>query len=282
MLYRWVRYRKYALLALVVLAVVTLLALQQRHPAERRFLADVTGALSTPVQEAVSRLHRGATALWSRYLDWKAIRADHARLRAEVEALRLRQLRLEETEEENARLRWLLGLQARLPLEGVAAEVVAREWAGFTRALTVNRGRADGVARLAPVIVPEGVVGRVQEARRGSAVIQLLTDPGSSIGALVVRTRSQGLVEGQVGGGLRLRLPASEERVAPGDLVVTSGLGGTSPKGIPLGRIERMGEATALFRYAELTPSVNLARVEEVLILKRGARGDLTGLFPEG
>lgn len=282
MLYRWVRYRKYSLLAGLVLAVLTLIALQQRYPAERWLLPEVAGFLSTPVQEAVSRLHRGATTLWARYLDWKSIRADNVRLRAEVEALRLRQLRLEEAEAENARLRRLLALQVRLPLEGVAAEVVAREWDGFTRSLTVNRGRAHGVARLAPVLIPEGVVGRVAEVRRGSAVIQLLTDPGSSIGAVVLRTRTLGLVEGTVAGTLRLRLPALDEQVAAGDLVITSGLGGTFPKGLPLGRVSRIGSATGLFRYAELTPSVDLDRVEEVLILGRGAKGDLTGLFPEG
>lgn len=282
MLYRWVRYRKYSLLLLLVLAAFALLALQQRHLTEGRLLSDAASALSTPVQEAFSRLHRGAVALWSRYLDWKAIRADNARLTAEVETLRLRQLRLEEVEDENARLRRLLDLQTWLPLEGVAAEVVAREWDGFTRSLTVNRGRTDGVTRLAPVIVAQGVVGRIAEARRGSSVVQLLTDPGSMIGAVVLRTRTVGLVEGRADGGLRLRLPARQEHVAPGDLVVTSGLGGVFPKGLPLGRVSQIGPVRGLFRFADLTPSVDLGRVEGVLILKRGAKGDLTPFFQEG
>jgi rod shape-determining protein MreC len=276
-----VRYRKYSILVLVLLAGLALLAVQQARPGEGVWLAEGVAAVTAPVQTAVARVHRGAAALWHQYLDWKGLRADNARLRAEVTALRLRQLRQEELEAENARLRQAVTLRERLPTRTLGAEVVARDWNGFTRGLTLDRGRAHGLERLAPVIVTRGVVGRVAGLRHQSAVVQVLTDPASSIGGAVLRTRAQGLVEGVAGGRLRLKLAASEEGVRAGDLVVTSGIGELFPKGLPLGRVLRVYPPTGLFRTAELEPAVDLASVEEVLVLPRGTSGDLGPAFPE-
>jgi rod shape-determining protein MreC len=275
----WVRHRKHARLLLVLLAALTLLALERARPDEGLWVAEAIAAVTAPVQAAFARIHRGATGLWTTYLEWRALRADAERLRAEVAALRLSQMRQDELEAENGRLRALLDLRDRLAVPTIGAEVVAREWNGFTRGLTINRGRASRLERLAPVIVIRGVVGRVVEIRQSSAVIQLVTDPASSIGGVVNRTRAQGLVEGVAGGRLRLKLAAREEGVTPGDLVSTSGVGGLFPKGIPLGRVTRVRAPTGLFRIVDLEPAVDPATVEEVLVLPRGLPGDLAPKF---
>jgi rod shape-determining protein MreC len=279
MLELWVRYRRYWLLLGVLLAAGSLLGVQQGRPGDLLGLGEGVAWVTAPLQAALARGHRGAVAVWTNYLDWKGLRADRARLQAEVAGLRLRQLRHDELDGENRRLRELLALRDRLPARVLGAEVVAREWNGFTRGLTINRGRQDGVERLAPVIVTAGVVGRVASVRGSSAVIQVLTDPASSIGGVVQRTRAQGLVEGVAGGRLRLKLSASEEGVRPGDAVVTSGIGELFPKGLLLGRVLRVFPPTGVFRTAELEAAVDLATVEEVLMLPRGTPGDLGPAF---
>jgi len=279
MLELWVRYRKYSRLLLALMASFALLAFHQTRP-EGRWLAEGVATVTAPVQAAFARMHRVALGGWTTYLEWKALRADAARLRAEVTALRLRQLRQDELDAENERLRVLLTLRERLSVRTIGAEVVAREWNGFTRGLTVNRGRTDGLEKLAPVIVTRGVVGRVMELRRDSAVVQLVTDPASGIAGVVNRTRAQGLVEGVAGGRMRLKLAAREEGVTVGDMVFTSGIGGLFPKGLPLGRVTRVQPATGLFRLVDLEPAVDLSTVEEVLVLPRGAGEDLITAFP--
>ncbi|PYM63906.1 MAG: hypothetical protein DMD79_07665 [Candidatus Rokuibacteriota bacterium] len=266
-----VRYRKYSLLAVVLLVGVSLLTLQRARPDDGSWLADGIAFVTAPLQTGAARLHRGAVTLWTTYLDWKALRAEVVRLRTESTALRLRQLRQAELENENQRLRGLVTLHDRLATRTVGAEVVAREWNGFTRGLTIGRGRVDGIDRLAPVVVARGVVGRVAVLRRSSAVVQLLTDPASSIGAIVHGTRAQGLVEGVAGGRLRR---------CCGDLVYTSGIGELFPKGLPLGRVLRVYPPAGLFRTAEIEPAVDLATVEEVLVLSRGTTADLGAAFP--
>ena len=275
-----VRYRKHSILGLVAVAAVALLTAQQTRPGEGLWLAEGIATVTAPVQMAFARVHRGAASLWAGYLDWKHLRAEVARLRGETVALRLRQLRQEALEAENLRLRTLATLRQRLPERTLGAEVVARDWNGFTRGLTIDRGRVDGAERLSAVIVTSGVVGRVAVLRRQSAVVQVLTDPASSIGGVVLRIRAQGLVEGVAGGRLRIKLAVSEEALQPGDLVVTSGIGEIFPKGLPLGRVRRVYSPTGLFRTAELGPAVDLTSVEEVLVLPRGTSGDLAPAFP--
>src|SRR5262245_26349971 len=127
MLELWARYRKYSRLLLVLMASFGLLAYQQSRPGGV-WLADSIGTLAAPMQTAFGRAHRSALSVWTTYLEWKALRADADRLRSEVTALRLRQLRQDELEAENVRLRTLLTLSERLPVRTMGAEVVAREW----------------------------------------------------------------------------------------------------------------------------------------------------------
>jgi rod shape-determining protein MreC len=275
----WIRYRKYSRLLLVLLASLALLTIQQKRP-EGRWLADGVAAVTAPVQGAFARVHRGAVGLWTTYLEWKVLRADNHRLSAEVTALRLRQLRQDDLDSENARLRSLLALRERLDVRTIGAEVVARDWNGFTRGFTINRGRSDGLERLSPVIVTRGVVGRLVELRHGSAIVQLVTDPASSISGVVNRTRAQGVIEGVAGGRMRLRLAAREDGVMVGDLVSTSG-GGLFPKGLPVGRVARVHSPTGLFRIIDLEPAADLARIEEVLVLPRGLAADLGSAFSD-
>ena len=91
--------------------------------------------------------------VWSTYLDWKNVRTENRRLREENQRLRVESLQVSETAAENLRLRRLLALQERLPMTTVSAEIIAREWGGWIRSLTVNRGRGDNVVRLLPPLI---------------------------------------------------------------------------------------------------------------------------------
>lgn len=277
------RLRKYGLLLAVSLACLLLLTAQTRGLGTAR-AADVVTLVVTPVQSLLVKIHRGALGIWTTYVDWKSVRSENNVLRQEAERLRLQVLQSEETRQENARLRRLLELRERLPLAVLAGEVVGREEDGWVRALTVNRGRSSGVTRQIPVIVPEGLVGRVLQVRAGASVIQLINDPASTVGGVIQRTRTPGLVEGHTEGSVRLKFMARGAQVEVGDLVVTSGVGNLFPKGLPIGRVVAIQDkGSALFHFAVLTPAVDFARVEEVLLLTGQTQQDLASLFrPKG
>jgi rod shape-determining protein MreC len=276
-----VRFRRYGILLAVLLVSLLLLTVQTRGGGTGR-AGELVAIAVTPVQSLLVRIHRGALGFWANYIDWKAARRENTVLRGENEQLRVMSLQAGEAREENARLRRLLALKSRLPLATLAGEVIGREAGGWVRSLTVNRGRGDGIAQQTPVIVPDGLVGRVVQVHRGAAVIQLLNDPASTVGAVVLRTRTAGLVEGDAGGTVRFKFMARDgSSVAPGDLVVTSGLGTLFPKGLPVGRVVKIEDkGSALFHFAVLAPAVDFSRVEEVLLLTGQTPQDLAALFP--
>ncbi|HEX6081327.1 MAG TPA: rod shape-determining protein MreC [Methylomirabilota bacterium] len=275
------RVRRYGILLAVLLVSLLLLTVQTRGGGTGRASELVTIAV-TPVQSLLVRIHRGALDFWANYVEWKSVRRENAVLRDENEHLRVQALQAGETRAENARLRRLLVLRDRLPLNTVSGEVIGREAGGWVRSLTVNRGRGDGIAQQTPVIVPDGLVGRVVQVHRGAAVVQLLNDPASTVGAVVQRTRTAGLVEGDAGGTVRFKFMARDgASVTPGDLVVTSGLGTTFPKGLPVGRVVKVEDkGSALFHFAVLAPAVDFSRVEEVLLVTGQTTQDVASLFP--
>jgi len=278
-----VRFRRYGLLVSVVLVSLLLLTVQTRGGGAGG-AGDVVAFFLTPVQSVLVKIHRGAVALWTSYADWKGVRGENTALRTEAERLRVQALQTVETEQENARLRRLLTLRERLPLSTLAGEVIGREAGGWVRALTINRGRRNGIDRQTAVIVPEGLVGRVVQVRSIASVVQLLNDPTSTVGAVVQRTRTPGLIEGDAGGTVRFKFMARDgAQVTPGDLVVTSGLGNLFPKGLPVGRVVSVEDkGSALFHFAVVTPAVDFARVEEVLLLTGETSRDVAGLFTPG
>jgi rod shape-determining protein MreC len=275
-----VKIRGVLVLGTVVAACLLLLTVQTRGRTAPA--AEALALLTTPIQSALARVNRGAVNVWSMYLDWKNIRAENRRLREENQRLHVEALQVSETSVENERLRRLLALQQRLPLTTVSGEVIAREWGGWVRSLTVNRGRGDNVVRLTAVIAPNGLIGRVVEVRSGASIIQVLTDPASTVGAHVVRTRTAGIVEGDPRGMMRLKYTAREGGgIQVGDLIVTSGAGGVFPRGIPIGRVRSIDDrGSALFHYAVLAPVVDFARVDEVLLLTGDTRHDVAAAFP--
>src|SRR6266852_2467147 len=278
-----VRFRRYALLLTVLLVSLFLLTVQTRGGGATR-AADLVALVVTPAQSLLASAHRGALGAWHTFTDWKAVRNENLVLRADNERLRVQSLQVRETDQENRRLRRLLALRDRMPLATLTGEIIGREGGGWARSLTVNRGRADGVAQQMPVIVPDGLVGRVVQVRARASVVQLLTDPTSTVGAVVQRTRTAALVEGEPGGGLRFKFMARDGAgVAAGDLIVTSGLGTLFPKGIPVGRVTAIEDkGSALFHFAVLVPAVDCARGEEVLLLTGQSAQDVAGLFIPG
>jgi rod shape-determining protein MreC len=274
-----VKIRAFVLLGTVAVVCLVLLTLQMRgHIAGA---SDALALVTTPVQSVLARVNRGTVGLWSTYRDWKNVRAENRRLREESQDLRVAALRVTETVEENRRLRRLLVLKESMPLATLSGEIIAREWGGWVRSLTVNRGRADRVARLTAVIGPDGLIGRVVDVRPGASIVQVLTDPTSTVGAHAVRTRTQGIVEGEPRGTVRFKYMARDgSGIQVGDLVVTSGAGGLFPRGIPVGRVRAIDDrGSALFHYAQLTPAVDFARIDEVLLIVGEGNHDLAALF---
>jgi rod shape-determining protein MreC len=195
------------------------------------------------------------------------------RLQRENQMIRLRLLQAEEAMRENERLRNHLEWQRQAPWRVKLARVVVRDPANWWRTLQINRGSLDGVTPNMPVLTDKGLVGRISLVGHTRSQVVLLGDPNLRVGAVVQRTRDNGVITATGIGPLEnnlvdlLHLPRNSQ-IVPDDIVTTSGEGGIFPAGIPIGRVVDLRHADyGLTTEARVQLSVEFSKLEEVFIL---------------
>jgi len=199
---------------------------------------------------------------------------DRLRLERENAVLKREMLRAEEAISENARLTRLLDLKENASYVSVAAQVVGKEFHALRPYLILNKGRAQGVRRMDPVVTAGGLAGKILEAGQFSSKAMLIQDPDLAVPAMDQRTREQGLVSGTLDGRCKLRFLDVDSDTREGDLVITSGLNMTYPPGILIGVVRYVGtEPSGLGKFAYIDPAVRPGALEEVLIAILGHDG---------
>ena len=208
-----------------------------------------------------------------------------ARLRAERDSLALAAARLPAITAENAQLRAVLALRGRLKVEFTTAEVLHQAGISDGLSLLLSRGRDAGITRLSAVVAPSGLVGVVIAVDPHTSVAMAWTHPDFRASAMIEGSDVYGIVtarRGAAGGDLmQLTGVPFRDSLAPGTLVVTSGLGGVFPRGIPVGTIVGpLSESAGWERTYLLKPAAPPAAVSHVLVLSRTvARDTLSSAF---
>jgi rod shape-determining protein MreC len=265
------RYRELILVAVLLVVPLGIFFAHAKKPSERTRFDRAVVWVATPVEKAVGWAVGGVLRGWDGYV---ALRGSHARaqeLSLRVVALELEQQRLHEVEGEAERLRKLLGFAEQSATRRyVGARVIGIRLGTVGRQLlTVDRGSEDGIGPMMPVVVAEGVVGRVHAVSGRSADVLVLTDLNSSIAVRVDRTRARANVRGTGKPELcRLDYALRTEDVIEGDPLVTSGTDGVFPRGLPVGKVTQLDrKGHGLFQDAKVVPAVDVTRLEEVLVL---------------
>jgi len=264
------RYRRAIILTSALLLSFLLMTLQVRHEtAVVTFTRQALLLVVSPFIKVTAATIHGVTSIWQDYVDLRTLREENKRLQFEASTLKRRLDQLQEQALETQRLQRLLAMRDSSQAEFLTARVVGKDATNWFKTILLDCGSMEGVRRNQPVLAPNGLVGRVVEVTPTSARVQLFTDPVSAVGGLIQRTRVTGIVSGNLGAGARVRYLPLMGDVVVGEEVVTSGMGGVFPKGIPIGRIATVERKSGvLFQEATLTPAVDLSRLEEVLILK--------------
>lgn len=242
--------------------------------------------LREPVAGALRRtVLLPALTLQRRIVESAQYRQRLSALRAERDSLALAATLLPEVLAENARLRGLLELGARLGGGFVTAEVLHQAGVSDGLTLVLSAGAAQGVEPLAPVVAATGLLGLVRSVDRHTSVALVWTHPDFRAGAMVENADVYGIVAARggeaAGGMLELRGVAYRDQLATGTRVVTSGLGGVFPRGVPIGTVQgNLAESAGWERTYLLRPAVHPAAASHVLILARARATDtLTAAF---
>jgi rod shape-determining protein MreC len=230
-------------------------------------LEAVTFGVFAEVQRAASSAISGMQTSWTDYVALHEVRTENDRLHQQVAQLQVVLQQERALAQRTRTLEQLLELRTQAaPLTTAAATVIAGGASPDFRTITIDKGTADGFRPDMAVIAPAGVVGRIITPSTRAAKVQLLIDRNAAAGALVERSRAQGVAEG-TGGDLRLNYVSGTADVQVGDTVVTSGIDGIYPKGFVIGQIQSVARVGGAFTTIGLRPAVDFSSIEAVLVV---------------
>ncbi len=254
--------------ALFVVSLI-LSAYSARNPWTRSLGASIGSLVVVPLQRTFQGGASFFTDTWSRYIALVDTQRKNEALLSRLAALEAQNSKLLELDSENNRLRALLSYRDTLGTKGIAAKVIGLDPSNWRRVVTVNAGKEQNVYEGMPALSGNGLIGQVVSAGYGSSRIVLISDHSSGVDALLQGSRFRGVIKGK-GDLLSLEYVLTDQEVALGERVITSGLDGVYPKGLFIGvvtKVDAPGDTGKMLRTIEVTPTVDLKRIEEVLLI---------------
>jgi rod shape-determining protein MreC len=262
-----IRRRSGYLLGVVIVAHVLLISVQVNTRRGVSVLEAVTFGLLAEVQRGVTSALGATRATWDGYVALKDVGVDNQRLKQQIAQLEVRLQQEQAVASQTRTLQRLLDLRADTNLETTAATIIGASAALEFRTVSIDKGTGDGVRPDMAVIAPAGIVGRVIMPSARVSKVQLLIDRNASAGAIIERSRAQGLVMGTGGDRLRMDYTQGADDIKAGDRVVTSGIDGIYPKGFLIGQIESVHRGAGVFSDVIVRPAVTFSSLEAVLVV---------------
>ena len=235
------------------------------NPAEQ-FVIEITAPFQKLIKQAVTSIED----FWLNYFDLVNVRQENENLRGEIQALRMANSRYREMLATQERIQELLQFKQTLDLPMLPAQVIGRDPTGWFKSIIIDKGSDSGLGLDMPVVNAYGVVGRIVSVSPNYAKVLLIIDQNSAVDCLVQRSRDRGMLKGLMSETCKLDYVVKSEDVIVGDIVITSGLGGVFPKGLPVGRVLNVKDMTGeLFKDIEIEPAVDFSKLEEVLVITK-------------
>lgn len=241
-------------------------------------------AMASPFIKTRNQIQETSDSVSKPKMSYTELYEEYERLLKENEQLRIATQALDQLWEENSELKSALQFRRGYSFQLVAAEVIERETATWYHTMVINKGEADGVTKDAPVVVPEGLVGKITLVSDKTSVVLLLTDESCKVSARVIGTEQSGILEGQVqerivgqgevtgergavhsGPTLKLRYLDSSN-LSPNQDVYSSGRGGIFPENLYLGKIVSVTEGQVTSE-AEIAPDVDFEALKFVFVI---------------
>lgn len=272
MLEWWQKNRPLLLGGVLLLVALLWYSVSLQKKEETNFLESVILSVTGPVQAGLTHAIAGVADVWGHYLYLVDTEEENRRLVKENRSLNALLTQSDEVRLENARLRLLLDFKETQEMETLPAKVVAEDASSWFRTVTIDKGADHGVTEGLPVVVAEGVAGRVVRSSPRFAKVLLITDASSAVASLLQKNRARGVCRGE-GEQLTFDFVLRQEEVKAGDRVVTSGMGGIFPKGLVIGHVKSVNrQEFGLFQTISVAPAVDFSHLEEVLVLLRSSQ----------
>jgi rod shape-determining protein MreC len=266
------RYKNLIVLAAILFAQIIALAVQVRRPTQggdTRLLRLWAISAVTPVEKAVVHSQKWVYDTWNTYAYLRGVRRENRQLRAEIERMKVEDARFAEDARMARRIQALLAFKEQYVDTTVAAQVIGTSGSEQSRILYLDKGSKDGIKPDMAVITPTGIVGKVVQVFPDSSQVLPINDQFSGVGAALKSSRLQGILKGAPNGATTLQYVMSDEKVEPGEEVITSGGDRIFPKGLPVGKVVSVEPGKDLFLNIRVVPAARLDQVEEVLVVTK-------------
>ncbi|MGB8889924.1 MAG: rod shape-determining protein MreC [Candidatus Korobacteraceae bacterium] len=266
------RYKNLIVLAAILFAQIVALAVQVRRPAqegETRLIRLWAISAVTPIEKAVVHSQEWVQNLWTTYAYLRGVRRENRELRAEIGRMKIDDARFAEDARMARRVQALLAFKEQYVDSTIAAQVIGTSGSEQSRVLYLDKGSNDGIKTDMAVITPTGIVGKIVQVFPDSSQVLPINDQFSGVGAALKDSRLQGILKGAANGATTLQYIMSDEKVVPGEEVITSGGDRIFPKGLPVGRVVSVEPGKDLFLNIRVVPSSRLDQLEEVLVVTK-------------
>jgi len=270
------RYRNALVLIVVLVAQLLALAIQAKRPtadgADRHSVSLARYAvvtIVTPPERLVHNTGRWFRSVWYGYIDLIHVHRENARLRQEVERLRLEQASIAQDAEQGRRLQHMLGFAEHYADKTVAAQVIGTGGTDQSQVVYIDKGSEEGLQQDMPVITADGIVGKVKDVFPHTSQVLLVTDPTSGVGVILETTRIRGILKGRANEQLQVADVSPDGRIKAGEQIVTSGGDQIFPRGLPVGIVDRVvpdPDRDPLINVL-VQPVAKLSQLEEVLVI---------------
>jgi len=273
----FVRYRNVLVLVAVLLAQTIALAVQVRRPVESgapdasqvRLIRYWAVAAVTPFERFFHGVGHNVRYGWTNYIDLRHTRQQNADLQKQIAQLRLEQAALAEDAIQGHRLQALLDFKEHYISSTVAAQVIGTSGSDLSHVIYIDKGSNDGLKPDMAVITPDGIVGKTRDVFPRTSQVLLISDQTSGAGVILETTRVSAILHGSSTGRLEITNLTPDDRIKPGERVITSGGDQIYPRGLPVGTIASVAADPDRPPYTliQLNPAANLTRLEEVLVI---------------
>ena len=247
---------------------IILVSVSNRNPDATEGAGSITIAFVSPFQEAVTGTINFARDIWKYYFSLASTAKTNENLKKSLAQAAEKNNQCIEIELSNQRLRKFLSFQNTRTIETVSAEVIGKDPSPWFKTVIIDKGKADGIQKGFPIVVPEGIAGQVMAVSDHYAKVLLIIDRNSAVDALVQRSRARGIIRGRSAEQCSLHYVLRKNDVRVGDKVVSSGIDGVYPKGLQIGYVSGIVRRNSgMFQAVEITPSVDFEKLEEVLVI---------------
>jgi len=251
----------------VILGHILLISAQVSSRTGVPVLEAVTFGIFAEVQRGVSSVVAGVQRVWTGYVGLRHVKQENDALRQQLADAQIAIQQQRALADRARGLEALLEMRDHTDLNLTAAEIIGASSTPDFRTLTIDKGARDGLRPDMAIIAPGGVVGRIVVPSARAAKVQLLIDRNAAAGALIERSRAQGVVVGAGEDRLRMDYVSEASDIVVGDVVVTSGIDGIYPKGFVIGRVETVDKNGPSYRRILVKPAVDFSSLEQVLVV---------------